>query len=175
MAVDYCVINLDVKVRLIQEADLPTLEWGGEYRHFRYLYREVFENSVKREAVIWVAEYKDVGIVGQLFVQLVSKRKELADGFSRAYLFGFRIQPQYQRLGVGTTLIKIAEEDLLYRGFHWATLNVNRENTDAQRFYRRNGYKIISAEKGRWSYIDHTGKRVQVNEPAWRMIKRLSP
>ena len=122
------VVILDVKVRLIQEADLPALEWGGEYSHFRYFYREIFENSVRKEAVLWVADHKNAGLVGQLFVQLISKRKKLADGSLRAYFFGFRIQSLYRGMGVGTALLNMAEQDLLNRGYRWAILNVNREN-----------------------------------------------
>jgi ribosomal protein S18 acetylase RimI-like enzyme len=70
-------------------------------------------------------------------------------------------------------LLKQVEQDLQKRRFRWVTLNVSRQNLAAQRFYKRNGYQIVAAEAGRWSYVDHMGKRREVDEPAWRMQKKL--
>jgi ribosomal protein S18 acetylase RimI-like enzyme len=155
-----------VQIRLGCEEDLPALEWQGEYIHFRKLYRQVYQNTCDGKACIWVAEFGQAGIIGQVFVQFSSIRKELADGETRAYIYGFRVQPAYRGSGVGTQLLKCVEHD-------WVTLNVARQNLAAQRFYRRNGYQIVAAEAGRWSYLDHLGKRREVDEPAWRMHKSL--
>ncbi len=124
-------------------------------------------------ASIWVAELEQAGIIGQVFVQFSSSRKELADGEIRAYIYGFRVRPAYRGSGVGTQLLKQVEQDLQKRRFRWVTLNVSRQNLAAQRFYKRNGYQIVAAEAGRWSYVDHMGKRREVDEPAWRMQKKL--
>jgi ribosomal protein S18 acetylase RimI-like enzyme len=162
-----------VQIRLGRKEDLPALEWQGEYMHFRKLYQQVYQNACDGKACIWVAEFEQVGLIGQVFVQFSSSRKELADGEERAYIYGFRVRPAYRGGGVGTRLLKLVEQDLLERSFRWVTLNVDRQNLAAQRFYKRNGYHIIAAEAGRWSYVDHMGKRREVNEPAWRMQKSL--
>lgn len=65
------------------------------------------------------------------------------------------------------------EDDLRHRGYKFVTLNVAKDNLDAQRLYRRLGYKVIGSRPGKWSYTDHEGKTHQVNEPAWRMMKRI--
>ena len=162
-----------VQIRLGREEDLPALEWQGEFIHFRKLYRQVYQNACDGKACIWVAELEKAGIIGQVFVQFSSSRKELADGETRAYLYGFRVKPAYRDSGVGTQLLKCVEQDLLGRGFHSVTLNVGRQNLAAQRFYKRNGYRIVATEAGRWSYLDHQGLRRDVDEPAWRMLKNL--
>jgi ribosomal protein S18 acetylase RimI-like enzyme len=122
---------------------------------------------------MWAADLPGKGLIGQLFVQLNSARKELADGQGRAYIYGFRVKPLYRGLGVGSRLLQIVEADLRRRNFTWVCLNVSRENRDALRFYQRYGYQVVAAEPGRWSYLDERGRRHNVHEPAWRMEKRI--
>jgi len=162
-----------VVFRQAGEPDLEALEWRGELIHFRRLFWQVYQNTCEGRACIWVAELPSVGIVGQVFVQFNSRRKDLADGLARAYLYGFRVQAAYRSGGVGSQLLIQVEQDLQSRGYRWVTLNVARKNLAAQRFYRRHGYQIIAPEAGRWSYTDHLGARCEVNEPAWRMQKTL--
>ena len=162
-----------VIIRSAVHEDIPSLEWDGEYRHFRRLYQQVYHNVCQGIAVIWIAVDLEVGVIGQLFVQLTSSRKELADGVVCAYMYGFRVRPQFRGFGVGSRLLKAAENDLMQRNFQKITLNVGRQNLDARRFYERHHYRVVAAEPGKWSYIDHLGKRQEVNEPAWRMEKQL--
>ena len=164
-----------VQIRMATRQDLPALEWNGEYTHFRRLYQEVYEGAVRGEALLWVADLDGTGVIGQLFVQLNSARKELADGDLRAYIYGFRIQPVYRGQGLGSHLLSVVEDDLVQRGFRIAVLNVSRDNIDAIQLYQREGYQIVAPEPGQWSYLDDQGVRRWVDEPAWRMEKHLSP
>lgn len=162
-----------LRIRPLSEQDLPELEWSGEYTHYRLLYRQIYEDVCRGKALMWVAEWDGAGIIGQLFVQLFSPREELANGVDRAYIFAVRVKPAFRGKGVGTCLVQTAEEDLRRRGVHTVTLNVAKGNTLAQNFYRRLGYRIVAHEAGRWSYLDHLGKRQYVVEPSWRMEKDL--
>ena len=162
-----------VQIRHIEKSELPALEWNGEYAHFRRLYKEIYEGVVKGKAIMWVADLNGGSIIGQLFVQLSSARIELANGTNRAYIYSFRIQPPYRDNGLGTHMLRIVEEDLAERGFHWVTLNVARDNPDARRLYERQGYRVIAMEPGNWTYRDERGITREVHEPAWRMEKRL--
>jgi len=179
--VESSTISLDVSagysqlvVRQVTQKDLPALEWDGEYRHFRRLYRDIFQNAREGKAVLWVGDLENEGVIGQVFVQLDSARKELADGISRAYIYGFRVRSNYRRLGVGKCILQTVEYDLRQRAYQYVTLNVGRENLDAKRFYERYGYQVVAAEPGRWSFLDDDGIRHEVHEPAWRMEKRLA-
>jgi ribosomal protein S18 acetylase RimI-like enzyme len=122
---------------------------------------------------MWVAELPGKGVIGQLFVQLNSGRSELADGSSRGYIYGFRVQADYRGHGIGTRMMEAAEADLAERKFRWVTLNVGRDNPGAQRLYEKLAYRVVAAEPGDWSYLDEQGRRHDVHEPAWRMEKRL--
>jgi len=163
-----------IQFRQLKEDDLPALEWGGEYRHFRRLYREIYQNMLAGNAILWVADLEGVGVIGQLFVQLSSSRQELADGVKRAYIYSFRLKPPYRGHGVGTRFLQVVERDLYRRGYRQVNLNVNRDNPQARRLYERLGYRVVAAEPGRWSYRDDLDTWREVIEPAWRMVKTLS-
>jgi ribosomal protein S18 acetylase RimI-like enzyme len=129
--------------------------------------------------LIWVADYSGAErkngsfIIGQLFVQLICDRPELADGAHRGYIYAFRVRPAFRNSGLGTRMLEVAEADLYRRGFETVTLNVAQTNPDARRLYERSGYQVVSPDPGRWSYPDENGTWHQVDEPAWRMEKKL--
>jgi ribosomal protein S18 acetylase RimI-like enzyme len=162
-----------VNIRQVKRADLPALEWDGEYAHFQSLYAEIFESADHGQAVMWVAEIEKIGLIGQVFVQFNSSRVELADGYERAYIYGFRIKPAYRRRGLGTRMMAVVERDLIERGFKFASLNVAQINTDARRLYENLGYHVVGTDPGKWHYLDQHGIRRDVHEPAWRMVKKL--
>ncbi len=170
------IIEEELKQLVIRQAgkdDLPALEWEGEYAHFRNLYADVYEGVVHKNALMWIAELPGKGLIGQLFISLISSRYELADGKTRAYVYGFRIKPAFRNLGIGTAMMRVIEQDLHRRGYSRVTLNVSKENMAARRLYERLGYQVVGNEAGRWSYIDDKGRRQEVHEPAWRMEKLL--
>lgn len=162
-----------IKIRLLEENDLPELEWDGEYTHFRRLYREIYKSTRLGKALMWGVELQGEGLIGQVFVQYHSARLELANGIDRAYIYSFRVKPAYRNQGIGTRLLNTVEIDLLEKKFEWATLNVARDNPKALRFYTRNGYRKVADEPGYWTYQDETGRTHEVLEPAWRMQKSL--
>ncbi|MFZ6031447.1 MAG: GNAT family N-acetyltransferase [Chloroflexota bacterium] len=162
-----------LRIRLVTRDDLPELEWGGEYIHFRRLYAEAYRLSERGDTLMWLADLEAVGVIGQAFVSLRSGRAELSDGRSRAYVYAFRVKPPYRGQGVGTKIMETIEADLLRRGYQRVTLNVAKGNAGARRLYERLGYRVIGSDPGCWSYIDHQGRQQRVIEPAWRMEKVL--
>lgn len=163
----------DVILRRLKQEDLPSLEWEGEYRRFRQVYADTYKRMQRGLASMWVAELPGFGIIGQVFVQFSCDRKELADGDLRAYFFSFRVRPAFRSAGLGTLLLKVIEDEACLNGNRWLCLIVAKENHRAQRFYERNGYKIVADEPGNWNYRDEYGEIQQVHEPAWMMEKKL--
>lgn len=164
----------DVTVRQVCAEDLPGLEWEGEFIHFRRLYAEAFRRALRGLSILWLAGQAGGPILGQVFVQLTCDRPELCNGIDRAYLYAFRVRQAYRSLGIGALLLRTAEDDIIHRGYQYATLNVGKENVRAQAFYQRHRYSVVASEPGRWSYIDHNGRIRDVVEPAWRMEKKLT-
>jgi ribosomal protein S18 acetylase RimI-like enzyme len=160
-------------IRQAKKDDLPSLEWNGEYTHYRRLYADAYLLAQQGKAIIWIAEMNGNGLVGQCFVSLKGSRLELADGVNRAYIYGFRVQALYRNQGIGTRMMYTIEDDLKVRGFRQVTLNVGQDNQAAHRFYERLGYQLAGSDPGYWSYIDDKGKRRDVHEPAWRLVKAL--
>ncbi len=168
--------NLQDKIiyRLVKSSDLPLLEWDGEYKHFRNVFKNAFEKSKTGKSKLWVVEIRDEGLVGQAFVQLISSRLDLANGVDRAYLYAFRFKENFRNIGLGSSLLNIIESDLLKNNYKEATLNVSRENLRAIHFYQIHGFKIVAEESGEWSYRDHNNVLRNVVEPAWKMVKYLT-
>jgi ribosomal protein S18 acetylase RimI-like enzyme len=163
-----------ITLRLATQADLSALEWEGAYTHFRRVYARVFERSLRREALMWVAEGEPGALLAQLFVLLISEADPaVADGHLRAFIHSFRVRPELRGRGLGSRLLARAEDDLHQRGFRWVYLHVARDNAEALRLYERNGYKLISPVSGDWEYEDHLGRTQRVHEPGWRLMKNL--
>lgn len=162
-----------IVIRPMVEADLPAMEWDGEYKHFRRVYADAYSRMKRGLSVLWVAELPGVGLIGQVFIQFICDRLELADGVDRAYLYSFRVRSGFRDRGLGTRMMDIVEEDLHSRGFQAVTLNVARDNPRAQQLYIRRGYRVVAPEAGVWSYQDEKGFWHRMEEPAWRMEKQL--
>jgi ribosomal protein S18 acetylase RimI-like enzyme len=163
-----------VFIRQAEKGDLGDLEWNGEYTHFRRLYADTYMMVEQGVAVIWIAETNGSGLIGQCFVSLKRDRPELADGSVRAYIYGFRVKPEYRNQGIGKRIMHTIEDDLRKRGFQQVILNVGQDNRNARRFYERLEYIVVGADPGYWSYIDDKGRRIDMHEPAWRMVKNLA-
>lgn len=160
-------------IRPVRETDLHALEWDGEYQRFRRMYAQLFRQSQQKKILMWLVEMPLQEVIGQAFVMLTSGERDAADGFTRAYIFAFRVKAHWRNRGIGSYLMDYVEKDLYEKGFRFVTLNVAKENPDARRLYERLGYKVIGSKPGIWSYQDENGKTQRVNEPAWRMMKRL--
>lgn len=162
-----------IHIRPLEKADLPGLEWDGEYSHFRKLYQQHYENSLSGNTRIWVAQNENAEIIGQVFLLLHSRQRETADGVFQAYLFSFRIKPTYRSQGLGSFMLELAEGFLRDRGFRFLRLNVARSNPLARHMYENHGYRMIGPDPGVWRYQDQNDEWQTCREPAWKMIKQL--
>ena len=160
-----------VIIRQAEKKDLPALEWEGEFSHFRHVFSEAYRLQELGDVIMWVVDLPDFGLIGQLFIQLYGPNQIQTNKIKYAYIYGFRIRPDYRGLGIGSKLLKSVERDLIRRGFKRISLNVARDNDAARRLYEREGYQVVAPEPGIWSYLDDKGRRRFVNEPAWRMEK----
>lgn len=163
-----------IRIRTALDDDLPSLEWEGQYSHYRKAYQRAMKEAEAGRRVLMVAE---VGgqVVGQLFIVLAGGHVEYADGVASGYLYAFRVRPSYRNQGIGTQLIREAERILLERGFVRAVIAVSKDNAKARRLYERLGYQVFSEDPGLWSFVDHQGRLRSVEEPAFLLQKRIAP
>ncbi len=165
---------LHLTFRSVIESDLAGLEWDGEYRHFRRLYADTYQRTLLGITLMWVVVEPSDKIIGQVFVQLNSANPSMADGKTRAYVFGFRVRDEYRSMGIGSHMMSYVETDLLKRSFTIVCLNVAKDNPRAIFLYQRLGYLINGPDPGLWSYQDDAGNWHYMEEPAWRMEKFLT-
>lgn len=161
------VETVDVVIRNATDLDLPAMEWEGEYRRYRRLYRIAMDEAKAGRRIVLVAEVAG-RIIGQVIAQL-----NRADSDGTGYLYAFRVRPEWRNRGIGTRLIVEAENALLSIGFRRTLIAVARDNPGARRLYERMGYSLFAEDAGEWSFIDDRGRLQHVVEPSWLMEKSL--
>lgn len=166
------IVELPINLRHADYDDLLKLEWYGQYTHYRQLYRRAYREQLQGKRIMLLADCNGFPI-GQLFIQLKSGNKRIADGKTRAYFYSFRVMEMFQGLGIGTWLVQEAETTLIDRGVQWATIAVSKKNHSALRLYERLNYKKFAEDSGKWHYTDHNGIIHHVDDPCWILEKYL--
>ena len=161
-----------VVIRFATEADLPALEWEGEYLHYRRLFKKAMAEAQRGRRLLLLAEV-DGQIVGQIFVQLSTRPTFSASGADSGYLYALRVKRPHRDQGIGTQLILEAESQLRQLGYGRTVISVAKRNTAARRLYHRLEYRVFSEDPGEWSYLDHLGQLREVSEPAFVLEKWL--
>lgn len=159
-------------IRSAKESDLSHMEWEGEFRRFRRLYRQAWKDVKRGRRMILVAE-ADGGHIGQIIIQLGANVPVLDDGVSTGYLHAFRVRPVFRNQGVGTRLIQQAEEWLRKRRIERVAIAVDKANPEARRLYERLGFSVVGEDPGEWTYLDDEGKERTVSEPSYILAKSL--
>ncbi len=165
-------LQIEVVFRFAERADLPKLEWHGEYTHFRRVFQKAFEDQQAGRRLMLLADLNGWPI-GQVFIQLESHDNAFVTPGKRAYLYSLRVMNMFQRHGLGTTLLREAESLLIERDFESVSIAAAKDNPGARRLYERLGFEVITEDSGRWQYIDHEGRTRHVVEPCWILEKQL--
>lgn len=165
-------LEMPVTLRLATYADLPKLEWYGQYTHFRALFRRTYQEQLQQRRLMLVADCNDFPI-GNIFIQLSGGEQRYMDGRRRAYFYSLRVMDMFQGHGIGTSLIREAELLASEHHLRWATIAASLDNPRARRLYERLGYKVIAEDDGKWSYRDHENRIRYVHEPCWVLEKRI--
>lgn len=165
-------VHFAITFRTATLDDLPRLEWYGQYKHYRNVFRRTFREQQLGRRLMLLADCSGFPI-GQIFIQFTSNNSQIADGRQRGYLYSLRVMEMFRQQGIGTRLIQEAEAVLIERGFHQVTIAVSLTNDRARRLYERLGYRVSWQDSGNWSYIDHLGRKQQVHDPCWLLEKSL--
>lgn len=162
--------NLECLIRDVRADDLSTMEWFGTYSQFRVMEQANYRD-VEAGAKLWLVAEVNGFPAGHVKVNL--RVDDPLRGNPRGYLFALRVFEPFQRLGLGTALIRAAEATLRSRGFRYASIAVGKDNPRARRLYERLGYSVYREEIGRWQYVDLEGRLHRVEEPEFLMDKPL--
>ncbi|HKY84830.1 MAG TPA: GNAT family N-acetyltransferase [Anaerolineales bacterium] len=161
-------------IRMGGMADLPALEWDGEYLRYRAVYRSALEAAERGERALLVAEV-DGEVVGQIFIHFVSPWPIPGSFAPTGYLYAFRVRPEQRGRGIGQALLREAENLLEAAGAGHAVIAVARDNPEARKLYDRRGYSWLADDPGHWTYVDAHGATRHVHEPAHLLVKTLTP
>lgn len=162
-----------VTIRLMKEADLPALEWDGEYTRYRKVYQEVWRNSQRGISLPYVAETPEDGIIGQVFLTRKDPNPSYSPRSRYFFISSFRIKPEFRDRGLGDRMIRICFQEVRNHRLRDIFLNCSADNDRARRFYEKHGFRIVRLDKGKWSYVNHEGLVVSEKQSAYLMRKTL--
>lgn len=134
------------RVRRARLTDLPSIV---EIERASFL--EPWESETLRQTIEWfpttcyVAVF-DGRVVGFLFATPQSSD----DGFY-GHICNLAVAPAYRRRGIGTLLLKRAEQEFALNGAEGIQLEVRESNLAAREFYRKRGYREVMIFTGYYS------------------------
>ena len=159
---------VDIVIRNAKDQDLKAMEWEGEYRRYRRLYKMALDEAKLGRRIVLVAEAGGQ-LIGQILIQL-----NRADSDGTGYLYAFRVRAAWRNRGIGSRLIQEAEACLVRMGYGRAMIAVAKDNPPARRLYERMGYNHYAEDPGEWSFTDDIGRLQHIVEPSWLMERLLS-
>lgn len=165
-------LHIDVIFRPAERDDLPKLEWYGQYTHFRRVFQRAYEDQIAGRRLMLLADVNGWPI-GQVFIQLESIDEGLSYLGKRGYLYSLRVMDMFQRMGLGSALVREAESFLIEHDYGSVSIAAAKDNPGARRLYERLGYRVFMEDSGRWHYVDNDGRTRQVIEPCWVLEKIL--
>ncbi len=163
-------LNMVITFRPAERIDLPKLEWGGEYTHFRRVFQQAFGDQRSGQRLMLLADMNNYPI-GHIFIQFESYDDNTVGFGKRGYFYSLRVMTPFQGRGIGTALIHEAERLLRDRDYESVSIAAAKDNPGAKRLYERLGYQVYMEDAGRWSYVDHEGRVRHVYEPCYLLEK----
>lgn len=107
--------------------------------------------------------------VGHLLVDFKARQDTGA-----AHLWHMGVIDSLRNRGIGSRLMAAAEQAAAARNLRTSELEVEKDNPDAERLYRRLGYEIVGEQDEVWPEPDELGRPRDVSHPCWRLRKELS-
>jgi ribosomal protein S18 acetylase RimI-like enzyme len=138
-----------LEVNDLTEADLANISWAGGSLHSKAV--EEALHRVKDGQVEYLAVRAPGGY--PVCIGGIDYQKTAGAGT----LWQLSTHGELQSLGIGSMLIKAAEDRIRRRGLHTAELGVEDENYRARKLYERLGYVACGHEQDAWDEADEHG------------------
>ncbi|NUR59521.1 MAG: GNAT family N-acetyltransferase [Catenulispora sp.] len=135
-------ITLHLSVRGLTDTDLPSCGWAGSAKHVRELVHQI------RRAEAGEVDYLAVCTPVGLPVAVGGVDYTVKPGAGT--LWQLSVHPALQSCGIGTLLVRSAEQRISARGLTRAELGVEESNPRARALYERLGYRAFSRELDSW-------------------------
>ncbi|MFJ6993858.1 GNAT family N-acetyltransferase [Streptomyces sp. NPDC003090] len=135
-------VILPVSVRDLLPQDLPACTWSGSDTHLRRVKREL------ARAAAGEVDYLAVCTPADLPVAKGGIDYQVSEGAGT--LWQLAVMPALQSCGLGTLLVRAAEQRIRDRGLRRAELAVEEDNLRARALYERLGYVAYGREPDAW-------------------------
>ncbi|MEV0535544.1 GNAT family N-acetyltransferase [Kitasatospora sp. NPDC050463] len=159
-------IRLHLSVRGLTDADLPSCGWAGSPKHVRELVHQI------RRAEAGEIDYLAVCTPVGLPVAVGGIDYTVKPGAGT--LWQLSVHPALQSCGIGTLLIRSAEQRIGARGLTRAELGVEESNPRARALYERLGYRAFSRELDSWDVEAEDGSLQRYETMCTLMRKDLA-
>lgn len=132
-----------VSVRDLSADDLTNCAWAGTPIHLTYV-RTAVERAQRGEVdYLAICPPSDLPVaIGGIDYSLDSQA---------GTLWQLMVHPALRSCGLGTRLIKEAEQRIRARGWCWSRLSVEDDNPRAQALYKRLGYVAYDRQRETWN------------------------
>ncbi|MFC7817078.1 GNAT family N-acetyltransferase [Streptomyces sp. NPDC057367] len=135
-------IVVPVSVRDLLPRDLPACTWSGSPTHLRHVEHELVR------AAAGEVDYLAVCTPAGLPVAIGGIDYQVSEGAGT--LWQLAVLPALQSRGLGTLLVRAAEQRVRDRGRRRAELAVEEDNVRARALYERLGYVAYGREPDAW-------------------------
>ncbi|MBD0673724.1 GNAT family N-acetyltransferase [Streptomyces sp. CBMA156] len=135
-------VVVPVHVRDLTPADLPSCTWSGSATHLRHVAGELVRAETGE------VDYLAVCTAAGLPVAIGGVDYRAAPGAGT--LWQLAVLPALQSRGLGTLLVRAAEDRILARGLRRAELAVEDDNPRARALYERLGYTAFDRKPDAW-------------------------
>ncbi|MFJ4842062.1 GNAT family N-acetyltransferase [Streptomyces sp. NPDC088746] len=135
-------VVVPVLVRDLTPADLPACAWSGSATHLVHVAHEL------ERAAAGEVDYLAVCTPAGLPVAIGGVDYQAAAGAGTLWQLG--VLPALQSCGLGTVLIRAAEDRIRSRGLRRAELGVEESNPRARALYERLGYVAYGSWPDSW-------------------------
>lgn len=152
-------------IRQARQTDLERILWGNEHQRAS---RQAFLDRQARGEIVMLLPTLDDEPIGHLAIDLVALQDE-----GGVYLYWFHVLDPFARRGIGTAVIKRAEEIAVQAGRTFSEIAVGKNNPDARRLYERLGYQLIGERVDSWLSAQPDGSQVEVFDNNWVLRKSL--
>ncbi|MET9933711.1 MULTISPECIES: GNAT family N-acetyltransferase [unclassified Streptomyces] len=142
-------VTARVTVRDLLPGDLPACTWSGSATHLRHVERELARAAAGE--VDYLAVCTPVGLpvaIGGIDYQVSEQA---------GTLWQLAVLPALQSCGLGTFLVRAAEQRILHRGLRRAELAVEEDNPRARALYERLGYAAYGRAADAWDQEEPDG------------------